>query len=278
MIDRVEAIRGLIKNGRSYADIGAQFGISREWVRQIAEKYNLGGGRKASHKRRDAFLARVRETKDVLKAAAEFGYGAYTARAYARSAGLGEAQISRARRNEMLAPLVERVRNGESIRQAAGCDHLLAISLGTRCRELGVKSSFLSRWRDISPHRGPIIREGAPLGLSWKEIASKVSEAEKRHTGAEAIRLWAARHIPDLDKPRAKHSPTTEQRIKHAPRPILPVTAREGSSELVQHVCSLKGQKSASEIASELGLASKNVVIGIWYRHGIAQASNEAAA
>lgn len=60
---------------------------------------------------------------------------------------------------------------------------------------------------------------------------------------------------------------TTEPKI-HA-RQLTPCVPDDQASELTKKICALRGKQSAAQIARNLGLKSRNVVIGVWYRNRV---------
>jgi hypothetical protein len=94
---------------------------------------------------------------------------------------------------------------------------------------------------------------GAVIGVSgeWVRVLM-VCDGIKPNTRAEAARLVRRR-------PQASVSPVRRTMKRRSPN-------SKHSDELRARVKGLKGIKSASVIAAEFGLVSRNVVIGLWNR------------
>jgi len=226
---RLETIKAAIARGDTYAQIGISLGLSRERIRQIVKRHGLEPAR-SSWVKTHARKVEQRQTKAALR------------------------QEKTAWRQAMLAPFVERVKNGESFNSIAG-NSTLNHWLVKECKRLGVKSNAGSRHYDFSARR-TIVEKGVALRHTWAAIAAEVSVAEGRVCSGCGVRNWAFRaRSPRLPRPKPPDFPLPSYEIP----PMR--------TELVREVCSLKGKTSASKIAKHFGLASRNVVIGIWHRN-----------
>jgi hypothetical protein len=147
-IERDEAIVADIQNCFGGADsfllIGHKYGISRERVRQIARKVGITGeGRKKL--RRKSFLDSLRKTGDVLTAAKLAGVSEGIGDKYAREIGMSRRAIHLKKLDQKLAPLIDRVRNGESFYAVSGGNQTLLTALQRACHRVGVFSTHESR-------------------------------------------------------------------------------------------------------------------------------------
>jgi len=226
---RLETIKVAIARGDTYAQIGVSLGLSRERIRQIVKRHGLEPAR-SSWAKAHARNVELKQTKAALR------------------------QERLAQRQAALAPLVERVRNGESFNSIAGHTTLTNLLI-KECKRLGVKSKANTRWSDFSA-RQAIVEKGVALRYTWAAIAAEVSAAEGRVSSGCGVRNWAFRaRSPRLPRPKPPDFPLPSYEIP----PMR--------TELVREVCSLKGKTSAAKIAKHFGLASRNVVIGIWHRN-----------
>lgn len=236
---RLETIKAAIARGDTYKQIGMSLGVTRERIRQIVKRHGLEPAR-SSRVKAHARKVELQQTKAALR------------------------QEKADWRQAMLAPFVERVRNGESFNSIAG-HSTLNHQLVQECKRLGIKSTANTRWSDFSARRA-IVEKGVALRYAWDAIAVEVSAAEGRVSSGPIVRNWAIRNL-GIRKERGIgwKRPSRAPRPPRAPRP---------TTELVREVCSLKGKTSASKIAKHFGLASRNVVIGIWHRNKSLTSSN----
>ena len=208
---RVALIAEAVAKGETYQSIGDRLGVTRERIRQIAKRHRLGGGRKAVWEKHAAFVAAYRETRDFEATCKAFEYTYGTALTTLRRAGIVGPLLSakRARDAAILAPLAERVKNGESLNSVCNEDRALGQKLRRWCKDHGIKSQAHTRWTDLS-HRIPIIRAARASGRPWKQISDELASIEGRRTVVPALVNWATRHVPGLQvQARAKREPTT---------------------------------------------------------------------
>ena len=243
---RLETIKAAIARGDTYKQIGMSLGVTRERIRQIVKRHGLEPARSSWAKAHARNVA-LKQTQAALR------------------------QDRLAQRRAMLAPLVERVRNGESVHSIAGQTTLTKL-LRDECKRLGIKSQARTRWSDFSARRA-IVEKGVALRHTWAVIAAEVSAAEGRFCSVSSVINWAVRGFLGIRKERGIGW-TKQARVprpSRAPKPPdFPLPSYEippMRTELVREVCSLKGKTSASKIAKHFGLASRNVVIGIWHRN-----------
>ena len=271
---RVPYIADAIANqGESYQSIANHFGVSRERIRQIAKQYKLGGGRAAVREKHNRIFNVYNETRDFEKCQTITGLHSETLRGILKNYGINNPKMQElySRQEMILGPLAELVRQGKSIRQAAGLNRNLAARLQDYCKKHGINPPW-SRWTDLS-HRIPLIKDCRSRGLTWKQISIEVAKAEGNRP--RDMVAWSSNNIPDLPpklgstrqpKPHRERRPYVRKTPLKPRRELSPVSAPDDASRLVKLVCSLKGTKSAATIARELELKSRNVVIGIWYR------------
>jgi hypothetical protein len=130
--------------GLTYSGIGVRVGLTRARVQQIAEREGLLAD--TSHTRVHERYARMAELVKRGIPPAEAGCIAGVAPTsrgmIAAKAGLQA--IKQANVLARMAPLIERVRNGESIHRVAGGNRTLATRLRRYCEQLGVKSAHPS--------------------------------------------------------------------------------------------------------------------------------------
>ena len=139
--ERINLIQSKIEAGLDYQSIGRELGITRERVRQIAAKHHLGGGHQARTERRNAIIAAIADGMSVDDAASRFGLSRATTQSYTRTA---RAELKRSE----LAPLIQQIRDGASIRKTAAGSRLIEQRLARECLRLGVISTHgPKKWR-----------------------------------------------------------------------------------------------------------------------------------
>ena len=137
-----------------------------------------------------------------------------------------------------------------SIRKAAGGTRSIMALLQSYLKKDGYVPTH-GRWRDFSG-RASIIRDGRKNGLTWNQIGQRLYEAEGKWCDPYE---WAKINMP-----------REEWNINSILKLLSNVRSRREDPGIEQEIMSLKGKKSARVIAAEMGLASRNVVIGIWNR------------
>lgn len=179
--ERNAAIVALFDEGKTLEETGAQFGITRERVRQIIKK--------AGRTPRRVTIAEEIRVRNEKKAAW-------------RAERIMQ-------RESTLKPYLDKVRAGASFLQAAGDNPSLANRINFWAKRKGIKSSARSKWCDFSK-RHEIVAAMAAEGKTWPEIANAVNKAEcnLRRIGHSSIYNWAYNHgyvrtrIPKPGKPR----------------------------------------------------------------------------
>lgn len=133
--------------GLTYTEIAKVLGISRERVRQIANSEGVLGirSRAMTKARRQDFAGLLAEGVDVGCAAKATRILRQTAYDVANDTGISVREENARKWMEKLAPLIERVKHGESCWSAAGRDPTLRMRLVRACQKLGVKSAHESR-------------------------------------------------------------------------------------------------------------------------------------
>jgi DNA-binding XRE family transcriptional regulator len=183
--------------GERQADLAQEYGISRERVRQLIERAGLV----SETKRHDDFVAVVAGTVArkglTLKEACEmFGLNRSNAYIYCLKHGVRPARMSAEEIAELDA-MASEVEHGKSLRQAAERDSGKAQKLSRHLKRNGIAARGRSRHDDFTMRRRIIERCRAD-GLTWAEVAQKIAEHDARPIGAQAVLMWAQRHMPHL--------------------------------------------------------------------------------
>lgn len=142
-----EAVRGMTGEGLTYTEIAKVLGISRERVRQIANSEGVLGirSRAMTKARRQNFASLLREGVDVGCEAKANRISRRSSYDVANDTGISVREENARKWMEKLAPLIERVKHGESCWSAVGRDPTLRMRLVRACQKLGVKSAHESR-------------------------------------------------------------------------------------------------------------------------------------
>lgn len=145
MQERNAQIVSLHNSDISHADIGRQFGVSRERVRQIVAKSGVPQRREMITSEWDEIVSDYQESGlGLSQFCAFFGICYQTLWFHVHKRG-----VPVVRHRIIDAPefdaMVEKVRQGASYYRAAGCDRVIQDALMRRCSEIGVKSRHESR-------------------------------------------------------------------------------------------------------------------------------------
>jgi transposase len=142
-----DAVRRMTGEGLTYTEIAKVLGISRERVRQIANSEGVLGIR--SHAmikaRRQNFASLLREGVDVDCAAKAVEISRQSVYDVAKNMKISVREENARKWMNTLAPLIERVKHGESCWSVAGRDPKLKMRLLRACQKLGVKSAHKRR-------------------------------------------------------------------------------------------------------------------------------------
>ena len=142
-----DAVRRMTGDGLTYTEIAKVLGISRERVRQIANSEGVLGirSRAMTKARRQNLANLLREGVDVGCAAKANRISGRSSYDVANDMGISVREENARKWMNKLAPLIERVKRGESCWSAAGRDPTLKMRLVRACQRLGVKSAHESR-------------------------------------------------------------------------------------------------------------------------------------
>lgn len=250
--------------GSTLQEIGDEFGITRERVRQIVEK---SGTKPRAVQKEELYelIAKAVEADNLSlsEAAARFN--------------VENGVVSRAcrmhdvawRKDHLydtpeIAAMAELVKDGMSMHQAASGDHRRESLLRRYCTANGIKSAHKARWRDMKPRKAMILamRPKHP----WSELASAVGAMEGKPVGATALYNWATSHMRDHpevftkpDKLPKLRPPFVPKHRKKESEPIL-------IGQTIRETAKLnRGRATAQQIAAAVG-TSRNVIIGHWGR------------
>lgn len=199
--DHDEAMR-MLAEGRTLKEVGDRFGVTRERVRQVAQKAGVRSIQcRANVEEKNLEIERlVSEGLSDEDIASQVDLSAaYVA---AERVKLGFKPFKTARREAEMAPFVEMVRHGRSMTSVA---REFGVSLGklqTACGNAGVRSRARSRHSDLSG-REVLVRSLRGSGMTWHDVGLEVLKAEGRVGWPQAIYTWAQRHCPDLVNARA---------------------------------------------------------------------------
>lgn len=241
--ERNAAIVALFDEGKTLEETGAQFGITRERVRQIIKK--------AGRTPRRVTIAEEIRVRNEKKAAW-------------RAERIMQ-------RESTLKPYLDKVRAGASFFQAAGDNPSLANRINFWAKRKGIKSSARSKWCDFSK-RHEIVAAMAAEGKTWPEIANAVNKAEcnLRRVEYASIYNWAHNHgyvrtrIPKPKKPRKPRKIMPEIPAfcaKHAWSKDMKEAALKWREE------GLSATFVADRMNREFGVSvTRNSVIGAWKR------------
>jgi hypothetical protein len=259
------------ENGELHTSIAADYGLSRERVRQIVKSQ---GGKARFGQRREAFATIIEAVKNLppmslSEACNELGFGKFTVAAAAKSAGVKFLRRD-SETTAMLAGLAEKVKAGASFNAAAEGNHELASLLGRYCIENGIKSQAPCRWTVDPEMRRRVIAEMRAEGRTWDSIAGAIATNEGvRKMGDVTVRAWCEKHAPDLlnIKPPKKVKPpkrayrAAQQRTKPAPVDARVLIVGDVRETAIANY----GKAPASKIAQAVGV-TRNSIIGHWFR------------
>jgi Sigma-70, region 4 len=155
-----DAVRRMTGEGLTYTEIGKVLSISRERVRQIANSEGVLGirSRAMTKARRQNFATLLRGGADVGRAAKARRISRQSANDVASDMRMSAREENARKWMRELAPLIERVKHGESFWSVAGRDPKLKMRLLRACQKLGVKSAHASRNRNYGST--PEVAEG----------------------------------------------------------------------------------------------------------------------
>lgn len=266
---RYAAILRRFDAGETLEAIGADFGITRERVRQIAKAYGRAP-------RNDGIRERVKEVARYLdenwvtstEAAEKFGVSPAAITHTARKHGIELPFLTFAEELE-IKKAVALVRAGQSMNAVAKAIGRSHSWLQYHCRQRGVVSRGKSKWRDFS-HRPAMLRQWREEGCTWAECSRRLGEHEGQEYHPMVAHNWAVRHAPELTNLPRVRKPAPEPKTKLAKRTKLtpPVSAPADIQVLPtvrETALANRGKASASVIAAALGV-TRNSIIGHWFR------------
>lgn len=257
-------------DGRTLTDIGKQYGVTRERVRQIVSREGVVPRSVIKSMEMNERAARIKslaaEGKWAREIAAELQMSESLVNVTARSYGFKVPRKGIGRgKEEMLADIEAKVKAGMSLRQACKCNHTLEGMAGDYLRSIGVKPKR-GRWRDFSARHAIIVKMRAQ-GAGWENICDVLEAVEGYRLTAISVCNYAAKHnlYTRLNRGPRKFSQPREPRAPKVPRPpkqIIPAEIRD----TIRATCIANyGKTSAAVVAKELGI-TRNMVIGHWFR------------
>lgn len=186
--------------GEKQIDLAAEFGISRERVRQLIEKAGLV----SETKRHEDFMATVagtvaRRGLTLGEAAEFFNTAKLNVYNYCRRHDVEPARMTAEEAAELDA-LAAAVVNGKSIRQAAGGDNSKAEKVRRHLIKNGIKARGRSR-HDNFDERRKLLTEWRGDGLTWRECADRLTRRDGRKITPTGVMLWARNNMPELMGP-----------------------------------------------------------------------------
>jgi hypothetical protein len=269
--DRAKDIIARSEAGETLEGIGADYGITRERVRQIVKKF---GGRSKREMHHAALIDLAAFLKDnpmtLAEARASLGKPQSAISDAANMVGVEFLKIPAAVEAE-LAPLAELVKAGTAIHEAAGGNRALEGRLRTYCASKGIKSVAPSRW-SVSPRRAEMIAGLLSQDYTWEQIAAAVTELEgTRPANASSIYAWAHSNM-DIPRRKRKFKPVCEPKQRQ-PKPLKIASMRPPKRpaeidlrETIRETAIInRGKATAAEIASACG-TTRNSIIGYWFR------------
>jgi transposase-like protein len=194
-----EAAVAMVKQGRTLTEVGAAFGVSGERIRQVCAKRGVVSvvrAARAEQYERIASLRAAGASREEI--AGQEGVSTCVVSAACRKHGVTDADLQRA----AMAPFVEKVREGQSIRSVAMAAGVHPNVLAHWAKKAGVNSRH-GRHRDRSELKN-MVRQLRASGMAWGQIADRVREQEGRHIGHRALYNWAKDNLPDIISPRSE--------------------------------------------------------------------------
>lgn len=273
MKNRMADILSRHEAGETHTDIAADYGITRERVRQIVKK---AGGTPRHVQNDERFVSIVDAVASappglsMRELVSETGLDPDTIRQAASAAGV---KIPRRHSDTtaMLREMSEKVKAGESFNAASGGDHSLAALLQRFCEENGIKSMAPCRWTVDPEMRRRVIAEMRAKGETWKEIARVIAENEGvRSIGHVTVYAWVTRHAPELLQIKPPKPAKPERRAYRrahkavAVKRFAPIEV-EIKEDVRETAIANYGKAPASAIAKAVGV-SRNSIIGYWFR------------
>ena len=192
----------MLRDGATLADAARKFGVTRERVRQVANRMRVESKRcHATIRRRDAeIITMIDRGIPGRNIAAHFGMSEYQIYAREQRVRPGEhAKRNRAKRISELEPALSRARAGESYLKAADGDKSLAHRVMWAMRAEGVRRE-VCRWfpEEKRQVRLAYIRAGCRDGETWKAISARISAIEKKPVSVESIYGVARKYCPEV--------------------------------------------------------------------------------
>jgi len=263
MSERNREIIARFDAGQTLQQIGDDYGITRERVRQIVVKSGHVPRRITVGEKRDAIAEQCRKLADAgctyEQIVAETGKNYRYVTQLCRERSIEVDRISLSERLELLR-LMAKVSNGASIRSLVG-DGYPAQRLAHFCEQYGISSKHGPN-RDLSARR-QLVEEGRTNRKSWRQIAAEVGKIEGKEVSATALAMWARPHGLVFRGPDGKVIRGREDRPRRVVS-LTPAIQCDGSS--IRETCiRLRGTYSAGQIARSLGI-TRNAVIGHWWR------------
>lgn len=261
--------------GEEHPAIGADYGMSRERVRQIVRAQG-GVPRRTQIAGRHERIAEYLEQNWVTaqEAAERLGVHHAVIRQVAHKRDIAIPRLDFATEMKWRF-LVARVRAGASINSVAISAGECPATLQHHCDKAGVKSRASTRHSDHS-HRPEMIRQLREQGLDWRDVGKEIARFENitLKNPAGTIYGWACNNVPELVQPRVRLPKEPKPRRS---RPAAPMRAPRESDPVIdvrpsvrETAVANRGHASASQIAAALGV-TRNVIIGHWNRHRAAQ-------
>jgi Sigma-70, region 4 len=280
--ERSLAILAQFDQGLTLEQIGKEFGITRERVRQIAEK----AGREPRHieteEKRAEILARLRNRPMTLDEAVaivpELAAGYVYVLAWRNGVRFLPSK-ARQERDAQLHAIAIQVKPGVSVRSLCNKDHALANAVINYMNRTGMERKRVKRLSDFS-HRPAIVNSGIDRRLSIAQIAREVYAAENRDSTKSNdpnFWSWIKRYMPkahetirayckkNVRAPKAPHPASLQAKpVITGPVPENIIVLDTVKATAIAN----RGSASASQIASAIG-TTRNSIIGHWNRERI---------
>ncbi len=193
--DRNYTIAELVEGGELTLDaIGKMYGLTRERVRQIGNKYGVVPRMQAHNRKHQAIARSIKRLNlTMVEAKATHGVHASTVATALRKFGgkvRKRGEIDFKYGTPEIVAMAEKVKQGMSIRQAAGTDHSVEALLARYCHSHGI-SSLHGRWNVKSfEKRMEVIVSMRAERKGWDEIAEVVAKEEGRRIGPMSLYNW----------------------------------------------------------------------------------------
>lgn len=189
-------------------DVANQYGVSREWVRQLAARAGINR-KEISRTVREGIIAEL-DTSDDRKLAKKFRVSIdYVEKVRYETTKESVREENRSDYRERITRAVDRVKNGESMRRAAKSEGIAEATVSRYCKLHNIETTH-GRWKAMS-QRAEIVRtELTRLSpstevwphlvrhLDFNALSNRLTSIERRVVKPKSLEIWVRGNLKKL--------------------------------------------------------------------------------